>query len=79
MDIGLPLVRYGEATELGEPSQGSLDDPLMASQPPAALDPASGDAVPDATAGERLTAAAVVVASLVGVELRGPLARPCPT
>ena len=77
MDVGPSLVADGEATELGEPSQRPLDDPPVTSQPLAALDPAPGDAVLDATAGQRLTAAAVVV-GLVGVQLRGPLAWPSP-
>jgi len=49
----------------------------MASQPLAALDPAPGDAVLDATAGERLTTAAVIV-GLVGMQPRGSLARSSP-
>ena len=77
MDVGPSLVADGEATELGEPSQGPLDDPPVTSQPLAALDPAPGDAGLDAAAGQRLTAAAVVV-GLVGVQLRGPLARRSP-
>lgn len=77
MDVVSPLVADGEATELGEPRQRALDDPPATSQPLAALDPAPGDARLDATAGQRLTAAAVVV-GLVGVQLRGTLARRSP-
>ncbi|MFB0493751.1 hypothetical protein ABIE45_006407 [Methylobacterium sp. OAE515] len=58
MDVGPSLVANGEATELGEPRQGPIDDPSVPSQPLAALDPAPGDAVLDATAGQRLTTAA---------------------
>ena len=77
MDVGSPLVADGEATELGEPRQGPLDDPPATSQPLAALDPAPGDAGLDAPAGQRLTTAAVVV-GLVGMQLRGTLARRSP-
>ncbi len=65
-DVGPSLVTDGEAGELGEPSQRPLDDPPVPSQSLAALDPAPRDAVLDATVGERLTAAAVIV-SLVGM------------
>lgn len=74
VDFAAAQIADGEATELGEPRQGLLDDPPVTAQPLAALDPAPGDAGLDATAGQRLTAAAVVV-SLVGVQLRGTLAR----
>lgn len=67
MDIVPPLVANGEAAELGEPSQRPLDDPSVASQTLAALDPAPGDAVLDVTARESLTAAAVIV-GFVGVQ-----------
>lgn len=77
MDVGPSLVADGEAAELGEPGQRPLDDPPVPAQTLAALDPAPGDAGPDATTGQRLTAAAVIV-GLVGVQLRGPLARPTP-
>lgn len=66
MDVLPPLVADGEATELGKPRQRPLDDPSMTSQPLAAFNPAPGDAVLDTAAGQRLTAAAVVV-GLVGV------------
>jgi hypothetical protein len=74
MDVGPSLVSDGKTTELDEPRQGPLDDSPVTSQPLAALDPAPGDAVLDATAGQRLTAVAVIV-GLVGVQLRGTLAR----
>ena len=77
MDVVSPLVADGEATELGEPGQGALDDSPATSQPLAALDPAPGDAGLDATTGQCLTAATVVV-GLVGVQLRGTLARRSP-
>lgn len=73
MDVDAALVANGEATELGEPSQGSLDNPPMAPQPLAALDPTPGDTGLDTTVGQRPTAAAVVV-GLVGVQLRETLA-----
>ncbi len=77
MDVGPSLVADGEATKLGEPRQRSLDDPPATSQPLTGLDPAPGDAGLDAAAGQRLTTAAVVV-GLVGVGLRGTLARRSP-
>ena len=72
MDVGPWLVADGEAAELGEPRQGSLDDPPSSSQPLAALDPAPGDAVLDSSTGESLTTAAMIVGH-VGVQLRGTL------
>ncbi|SDM53216.1 hypothetical protein SAMN05216360_102359 [Methylobacterium phyllostachyos] len=77
MDVGPSLVADGEATKLGELRQRALDDPPATSQPLTALDPAPGDAGLDAAAGQRLTTAAVVV-GLVGVQLRGTLARRSP-
>jgi hypothetical protein len=65
IDIASAFVADGEAAELGEPRQAPLDDPPVLSQPMAALDPAPGDAVLDATAGQRLTAAMMSVAGLV--------------
>ena len=77
MDVGSPLVADGEATELGKPRQGPLDDPPATSQPLAALNPAPGDAGLDAAAGQRLTTAAVVV-GLVGMQPQRTLARRSP-
>ncbi|MBP1180801.1 hypothetical protein JOE48_002765 [Methylobacterium sp. PvR107] len=55
MDIGPSLMADGEAAELGEPGQDPLDDPPVSPQTLAAFDAAAGDAMLDATAGERLT------------------------
>lgn len=77
MDVGPSLVADGEAAELGEPSQRALHDPPVPAQTLAALDAATGDAVLDATAGERLTAAAVIV-GLVGVQPGRAFARSSP-
>jgi hypothetical protein len=77
MDVGPSLVADGKAAELGEPGQRPLDDPPVPAQTLAALDAAAGNAVLDPSAGESPTAAAVIV-GLVGVQLRGPLARPTP-
>lgn len=77
MDIAAAFVADGEAAELCEPSQGPLDDPPVSPQSLAALDTAAGDPVLDATAGESLTTAAVVI-GFVGVQLRRPFAWPSP-
>ena len=77
MDVGSSLVADGEAAELGEPSQGALDDPPVSPQTLAALDAAAGDAVLDATAGESLTTAAMIV-GLVGMQPGGAFPRSCP-
>ena len=77
MNVGPSLVADSEAAKLGEPGQRPLDHPSVPSQALAALDPAPGDAVLDATAGERLATAAVIV-GFVGVQLRGTLARSSP-
>jgi hypothetical protein len=77
VDVGPSLVADGKAAELGEPGQRPLHDPPVPAQTLAALDPAPGDAVLDATAGERLTTAAMIV-GFVGVQLRGTLARSSP-
>ena len=44
VEVGTPLVAYGEAAEAGEPGQGALDDPAVATKALAGLDAASGDA-----------------------------------
>jgi len=76
-DVGPSLVADGEAAELGEPGQRPLHNPPVSAQTLAALDPAAGDAVLDATAGESLTTAAVIV-GLVGVQPGRAFARSSP-
>ncbi len=73
MDVGSPLVADGEATELANHANGAR---LPTCDVPAAGCSRSraGDAGLDAAAGQRLTTAAVVV-GLIGVQLRGTLAR----
>ena len=77
MDVGPSLVADGEAAELGGPSQRPLHDPPVSAQTLAALDAAAGDAVLDATAGEHLTTAAVIV-GFTGVQPRRAFARSSP-
>lgn len=77
MEVAPALVADGEAAELSETGQGPLDDPPVPAQTLTALDPAAGDAVLDATAGESPTTAAVVV-DLVGIQPGGAFTRPPP-
>jgi hypothetical protein len=68
VNIGSPVVAHGKATELGQPSQGSLDFPAVTPEPFTAVDTAPGDPRNDG-AGAALTAATTVIIALVGVEL----------
>ncbi len=77
MEVGAALVADSQASEPGQPSEGTLHDPPMAAQPGAAFDTTPCDAWRDA-AGAALTATAAVVVSLIGVELGGPTARTSP-
>lgn len=74
MNIGTSFVADGEATEPGDPCEGSFDDPTMPAEILAAFDTPAGDAMPDIAlrAGD---AAAPVVVSLVGMELCGTMFR----
>jgi hypothetical protein len=75
MGVGLLLVADGQAVELDEPSQRSLDDPPVAPQTLGALNAAPRDAVLDATAVERLATVALLV-GLVSKEPGGAFAQP---
>src|SRR5579875_1027658 len=75
MDDGAPLVADGEATVLGQPSEGAFNDPTMSPQPLAALDTLAGNPAFDPTTTEELAAAGDVI-PLIGVQLLGPLASP---
>ena len=77
MDVGPSLIANGEALELGEPRQSPLDDPSVTSPLLAVLDPALCDLRLNATAGQRLTAAAVIV-GLVSMRHQGTLAQLSP-
>ena len=74
MEVGASFVANGEATEAGEPSQGALDDPAVASQVLAALDAPPGDPRRDAARPALAPTAAMIVA-LVGVQLVRPAPR----
>lgn len=74
MNVGPSFVANGEATEAGDPCEGSFDDPTMPAEILAAFDTPAGDAVPD-TALCTGGAAAPVVVSLVGMELCGTMFR----
>ncbi len=71
MDVGAALVADGEAAEAVEPGERPFDDPAVAAEPVAALDPAPGDARFDVAAAATATAAAMVK-GLVGVQLVRP-------
>jgi len=77
MEVGAALAADSQASESGQPSEGTLYDPPMAAQPGAAFDTTPCDAWRDA-AGAALTATAAVVVSLIGVELGGSTARTSP-
>ena len=68
VEVGASLVADGEAAEPGQPRQGPLHDPAMASQSFAALDAAPGNPGRDA-AGSALASATAVIVALVGVQL----------
>ena len=74
MEVGTSLVADCQATETGDPRQGTLDDPAMSSEVAAALDAAAGDARHDAPRPAFLPAAAMIV-GLVGVQFVRPPAR----
>ena len=75
MQVGTPLVAYGEAPELVQPGEGALNHPAVPSQPLAALNTAPGDTGLDA-AGAALAATTAVVIAFVGVQLVWALPRP---
>lgn len=74
MNAGPSFVANDEATEAGDPCEGSFDDPAMPAEILAAFDTPAGDAVHD-TALCTCGAAAPVVVSLVGMELCGTMFR----
>ena len=74
MDVGAALVSDAQAAVAGEPGEGPLHNPPVATEVGAALDATAGDARDDA-AGAALLAAPAVVVGLVGVELVRPTAR----
>src|SRR4051812_45924589 len=68
VDVGPALVADGEPAVAGEPGQGPLNDPAVATEPLAGVDAASGDPRDDPASAEIASAAREVVA-LVGVQL----------
>lgn len=74
MDAGAPLVADGEAAKTVEPCQRSLDNPSVPAQPFAAVYASPENAGRD-PALPAFAPAAVMVVSLVGVELVRALAR----
>jgi hypothetical protein len=77
VDVRPAFVADGEPAEAVKPGEGALDDPAMAAETLAGLDPLAGDPAADAASVQRPSAAAGVV-GLVGVELSRPLARRAP-
>jgi hypothetical protein len=65
----------GEAAEAVDPGEYALDDPPVMAQPLAALDATTRDPVFD-PASEAGTAAAAMIAGLIGVQLVRSAARP---
>jgi hypothetical protein len=74
MNVGAPIEANGEAAELVQPGNRSLDNPPVAPESVRGLDAAPGDARHDAAKSARETATIEVVA-LVGVEARGAATR----
>jgi hypothetical protein len=72
--VGPALVADGEAAEAVDPSEAALDDPSVAAELLATVDPAAGDAVFDAATRAGAPAAAVV--GFVGVQLVRSASRP---
>src|SRR5215213_113751 len=70
-----PLIPDARATVAIQPGEGALDDPPVPAEPLAALDATPGDARRDAPLAQLLPQRLRVI-SLVGVQLRGTLARP---
>jgi hypothetical protein len=74
-DVQATFIADGEAPEPAEPGQRPLDDPPIAAEPLAALDPTPGDPGRDAASVQRLAAVREVM-PLVGVQLGRPLPWP---
>ena len=73
MDVGPALASGDEPAELGEPREGPLDDPSVSSELGRGLHALTGDPRRDGS-GSALSSAPTAVASLVCMELAGPLA-----
>ncbi len=71
VDVAAPLVVDGQAADAVEPSVGTLDDPAVTPELPAALDAFAGDAGYD-PARPTLLAPRPGIVGLVGVQLAGP-------
>ncbi len=75
MDVGAALIAHGQAAIAVQPGQRALDDPTVATEVLAGVDPFAGDAHPDVAATQRLTTARDVI-GLVGMEFARPPAAP---
>src|SRR5260370_35080066 len=77
MDVGAPLVAHFQAPETVEPGQCALHHPAEAAESLTRFDATSGNAR-GATARPQRPSAPRVSIALVGMQLRGPLARSSP-
>jgi len=75
IEVGMAFVADNEASELVEPSEGSLDHQPVLSKVLTCFDAAPGDAGDDAS-GSQIAATAGIVVALVGVQFVRPLSRP---
>ena len=74
MDVGAPLIPYGETPEAIEPCEGAFDNPAMPPELFLALDALAGNTRENAALAASFAATGVVI-SLVSVALVGPFLR----
>ncbi len=74
MDVGAPLISYGETPEAIEPCEGAFDNPAMPPELFLALDALAGNTGEDAALAASFAATRVII-SFVGMALVGPSLR----
>jgi len=74
VDIGAPLISYGETPEAIEPCEGAFDNPSMPTELFLALDALACNARDDCALAASFAATGVII-SLVGMALAGPSLR----
>jgi hypothetical protein len=74
VDVGAPLIPYGETPEAIEPCEGAFDNPAMPPELFLALDALAGNTREDAALAASFAATGVII-SLVGMALVGPSLR----
>ncbi len=71
VDVGAPLISYGETPEAIEPGEGAFDNPAMSPELFLALDALAGNTQADAALTASFAATGVII-SFVGMALVGP-------